>query len=140
MKPTKRNNVRAVKDEWLVFLYDEVLLYCENDNVDFSGYNLTTNPFLKPLQNREGFTIVNKMKEARLGQIDTIFFSPNGGKIKSFFTHLRNAIAHNRLFLNNDNKLIVEDQYQGWLTMYAEISSFEKLKKIITEIKKNYKK
>ena len=49
MKPTKRNNVRVLKEEWLNFLYDEVLLYCENDKTNVSGYNLTKNPFLKTL-------------------------------------------------------------------------------------------
>lgn len=140
MKPTKRNNVRGLKEEWLTFLYDEVLLYCENDKTDFSGYNLTKNPFLKKLQDKENFTIC-KMDKAIVGQADTFYYTYSSGKIQSFFTHLRNALAHNRIFIENVcDGIIIEDEYQGKLTMYAEITSFEKLKKIITEIKKHYKK
>ena len=49
MKLSKRKQNRVLKEDWLSFLYEEILLYCENDSVDFSGYNLNKNPFLTEL-------------------------------------------------------------------------------------------
>lgn len=140
MKPSKRKKTRTIREDCLTYLYDEVLMYCENDDFVFRGYNLNKNPFLKKLEDGEHFTFKCKMKEARIGQTDVFYFSRSGGKIKSFFIHLRNALAHNRIKMKADGiGITVEDEYNGQLTMYAEISSFVKLKTIITEIKKNYK-
>ena len=141
MKFSKRKQNRVIKEAWLIFLYEEVLLYCENDSVDFSGYNLKKNPFLAELQKKHQFSLIDKMKDVRKGQTDTFYFTNSKGKIESFFSHLRNALAHNRIFVNpNDLSFIIEDKSGNKLTMYAEISSFEKLKQIVTEIKKSYKK
>jgi hypothetical protein len=140
MKPSIRKHNRIIKDDWLTFLYEEVLLYCENDSVDFSGYNLNKNPFLTELQQKHQFSLIDKMKDVKKGQTDTFYFTNSKGKIESFFSHLRNALAHNRIFVNpNDLSFIIEDKSGEKLTMYAEVSSFEKLKQIVTEIKKNYK-
>lgn len=140
MKVTKRSAKRVIEPEWLNVLYDEVLLYCENDATDFSGYNLKKNPFLDKLQKDMDFAFVANMKEAKDGQRDTFYFSRSSGKIESWFKHLRNAIAHNRIFRFKDKEgLIIEDENNNQLTMYAEVSSFEKLKNIIQAIKKNYK-
>ena len=141
MKPSIRKHNRIIKDDWLTFLYEEVLLYCENDSVDFSGYNLNKNPFLTELQKKHHFSLIDKMKDVKKGQTDTFYFTNSKGKIESFFSHLRNALAHNRIFVNpNDLSFIIEDKSGEKLTMYAEVSSFEKLKQIVIEIKKNYKK
>lgn len=140
MNLTKRIANRTLDSDWLDVLYDEVLLYCENDMVDFSVYNLTKNPFLNKLQTDMKFALVANMKKAKTGQLDTFYFSRSGGKIESWFKHLRNTLAHNRIFKTSDGKgLIFEDEYKNHLTMYAEVSSFEKLKDIITAIKKNRK-
>lgn len=140
MNPTKRISNRNLDLKWLEVLYDEVLIYCENDTVDFSGYNLTKNPFLTKLQTDMNFALIANMKEAKVGQLDTFYFSRSGGKIESWFKHLRNALAHNRIFItSNDKRLILEDETKNHLSMYAEVSSFEKLKQIITSIKKNFK-
>lgn len=141
MKPSKRKQNRAIKEDWLSFLYEEVLLYCENDSVDFRGYNLNKNPFLTELQKKCQFSLNGEMKDVKKGQTDTFYFTNTKGKIESFFSHLRNALAHNRIFVNSiDLTFIIEDKSGNRLTMYAEVSSFEKLKLIVTEIKKNYKK
>ena len=131
---------RVIESECLSVLYDEVLLYCENDTTNFSGYNLKKNPFLDKLQKDMDFALVANMKEAKNGQLDTFYFSRSGGKIESWFKHLRNALAHNRIFITSNGKgLIFEDEAKNHLSMYAEVSSFEKLKDIITAIKKNCK-
>lgn len=57
MKFSKRKQNRVIKVAWLIFLYEEVLLYCENDSVDFSGYNLKKNPFLAELQKKTSIFI-----------------------------------------------------------------------------------
>ena len=140
MKPRNRNVHRVIDKDCLVFLYDEVLLYCENDTVSFSGYNQNNNPFLKQLESDLGFKFNSKMSEASKGQLDIFYFSCHTGKVKSWFKHLRNAVAHNRIFKSSDNDvIIIEDKYNDKLSMYAEITSFEKLKRIIKEIKKHYK-
>ena len=141
MKPQIRNEQRVIDKDCLEFLYDEVLIYCENDTVSFSGYNQTKNPFLKRLESDLGFKLNSKMSEASEGQLDIFYFSCNTGKIKSWFNHLRNAVAHNRIFKSSSDNdvIIIEDKYNDKLSMYAEISSFEKLKIIINEIKKHYK-
>lgn len=80
------------------------------------------------------------MHEAKEGQLDTFYYTCNSGKVISWFKHLRNAFAHNRIFKSSDNDvIIIEDKYNDKLSMYAEITSFEKLKRIIKEIKKHYK-
>ena len=58
MKLSKRTQNRVLKEDWLSFLYEEVLLYCENDSVDFSGYNLNKNPFLAELQKKHQFSLI----------------------------------------------------------------------------------
>ena len=119
MEILERKETKSIKAEWLEFLYDEVLVYYETDGRDFSGFHLDKNPFLANLS----------------------IFGVFGAKIESWFFHLRNAIAHNRIFTKaNEDTLILQDVKSGNLSMYAEIVSFEKLKEIITEIKKNYKK
>ena len=50
MTVTKRIVNRIVEPDLLDFLYDEVLSFCENDKIDFSGYNLNKNPFLNSLR------------------------------------------------------------------------------------------
>lgn len=141
MEPRKRTEKRVVKPDWLSFLYDEVLLYCENDDTDFSGYNLNTNRFLAKLEKELDFSLIGSTKEIEVGRKDVFYYSSSDGKIESWFKHLRNAIAHNRIFKLSDNdELILEDVFSNKITMYAEISSFDKLKQIISKIKENYKK
>lgn len=141
IKLIRRNNNRVIENEWLYFLYDEVLLYCETETDNFEGYNLNKNPFLNKLQDEIGFTLISKMNDAKVGQIDTFYYSKGYGKIEGFFRHLRNAIAHNRIFLKEDKVgLIIEDANNNQLTMYAEVSSFNKLQDIIKGIKRNKKR
>lgn len=143
MEPRKRIDKRVIEPEWLQYLYDEVLLYCENDDTDFSGYNLHTNRFLAKLQKELSFSLIDNTKNIEEGNKDVFYYSNSNGKIKieSWFIHLRNAIAHNRIFkLSDKDELILEDVNNNQITMYAEISSFDKLKQIITKIKENYKK
>jgi hypothetical protein len=136
MKPHKRTNKRSADEDYIKLLYDEILIYCENEDIDFSGYNQNTNPFLAELQNTIGFSIINDMKDAQTGKVDTFYYTASGGKVKSLFKHFRNALAHNRLFAKQGDKgIIIEDVYKGHLSMYAEVSSCEKLKNIISSIK-----
>lgn len=142
MEILERKETKSIKAEWLEFLYDEVLVYYETDGRDFSGFHLDKNPFLANLQKQLGFQLIDDMKNAQEGQENIFYFkNSKGAKIESWFFHLRNAIAHNRIFTKaNEDTLILQDVKSGNLSMYAEIVSFEKLKEIITEIKKNYKK
>ncbi len=137
----ERKETKNIKAEWLEFLYNEVLVYYETDGRDFSGFHLDKNPFLTNLQIQIGFQLVDDMKNAQEGQENVFYFkNSKGAKIESWFFHLRNAIAHNRIFTKaNEDSLILQDAKSGNLSMYAEIVSFEKLKEIISEIKKNYK-
>lgn len=141
MEIIERNGTKSIKAEWLEFLYDEVLVYYETDGRDFSGFHLDKNPFLDNLQNQLGFKLISSMDNAQEGQEDVFYFkNSKGSKIESWFFHMRNAIAHNRIFVDaNKDTLILQDAKSGNLSMYAEIASFEKLKEIIVDIKRNEK-
>ena len=139
---SKRTGERNIDSTRIDFLYEEVLLYYETDGRDFSGYNLNKNPFLTKLEDKLQFKLVDDMKKVQKGNPDFFYFKKSkDSKIESWSFHLRNAIAHNRIFKKKDSEaLILEDVFNSDLSMYAEVSSFEKLKSIITEIKKSYKK
>ena len=137
----ERKDAKSIEAEWLEFLYDEVLVYYETDGRDFSGFHLDKNPFLTNLQAQLGFQLIDDMKNVQEGHENVFYFkNSKGAKIESWFFHLRNAIAHNRIFVNTDDgSIILQDAKSGNLSMYGEIVSFEKLKDIITGIKNNYK-
>lgn len=138
MELIKRNKDRVLEPDMIEILYEEVLLYYENDDVNFDEFNLNKNPFLEKLQSKLGFIFIPDMKKAKAGNVDTFYFSNKSKRIKDWFYHLRNAFAHNRIFISSDGEmLIIQDQYQGKLTMYAEVSSFEKFVNIIRTIKSN---
>lgn len=136
MTPIRRNPQSVLLSSELRTLYDEVLLYYENDDTDFRCYNLNTNPFLSNLQEKKGFKLQSNMENVD-DTINTFYFTNSKNqKIKSWFFHLRNAFAHNRIFRNEgENIMKIEDVDRGRLTMIATISSFEKLVEIITSIK-----
>ncbi len=142
MEIIERKETKSIKAEWLEFLYDEVLVYYETDGRDFSGFHLDKNPFLDNIQNQIGFKLISNMNNAQEGQENVFYFkNSKGSKIESWFFHLRNAIAHNRMFVDaNNGHIILQDANSDNLSMYAEIVSYEKLKEIIVEIKRNYKK
>jgi len=142
MELFERKETKSIKAEWLEFLYDEVLVYYETDGRDFSGFHLDKNPFLDNLQNQLGFKLISNMNNVQEGQENVFYFkNTKGAKIESWFFHLRNAIAHNRIFVDaNNGHIILQDANSDNLSMYAEIASFEKLKEIVLEIKKNEKK
>lgn len=94
----KRTNKSVIGAEPLKFLYDEVVVYCENEITDYRGYNQNKNPFLNNLECTMGFSLVGDIKKVKNGDTDVFYFSCNGGKIECWFHHLRNAIAHNRIF------------------------------------------
>lgn len=135
--PRVTNSIFSSKE--IETLYNEVLLYYENDDIDFSGYNLNRNPFLNQLEEEKGFELQNSMENAETNTLDTFYYTDSFGKIKSLFFHLRNAFAHNRIFRRTGERTIkIEDTDGRRQTMSATISSFEKLIEIIQEIKKNY--
>lgn len=141
MEILERKETKSIKAEWLEFLYDEVLVYYETDGRDFSGFHLGKNPFLANLQKQLGFQLIDDMKNAQEGQENVFYFkNSKGAKIESWFFHLRNAIAHNRIFTKaNEDTLILQDAKSGILSMYAEVVSFEKLKEIVLDIKRSEK-
>ena len=137
----KRRGDRVIDDGWLKFFYEEILLYCQNDETDFEGYNLNKNPFIKKLESELGFELIDKMDAVVTGKPFSFYYSSSEGKIKSLFYHLRNAFSHNRIFyLKNEEGYVLEDVSKGKLSMYVEINSLEKFRNIIINIKKNYKK
>jgi len=140
MAATKRNPKSVLSSEEIEKLYNEVLLYYENDSTDFSGYNLKKNPFLKKLQEEKVFELKDNMKDSTDNTLDCFYYTNSQGtKIESWFFHLRNAFAHNRIFkVLNEDTIRLEDTDGKSLTMCATVSSFTKLIDIITDIKKNY--
>lgn len=141
MEIIKRNAAKNAMAGELEFLYDEIIVYYETDGRSYEGFHLDKNPFLKKLQVQLGFELIDDMKKAQEGQPNIFYFKKSKDtKIESWFFHLRNAIAHNRVFkVPQKGCIILEDVNSNQLSMYAEISSFAKLKEIITEIKNNYK-
>lgn len=152
MKASKRNTKRKLEKDKLIELYDEILVFCENEDTDFSVYDLSKNAFLSEIETKVGFKLEDDITLLDTTKIDTFYFTRSKNvKIKSWFYHLRNAIAHNRMFKEGDCDTIVledavpisEERIQNGekpeLSMYAKVSSFEKLKQIIICIKnKNY--
>ena len=122
-------------------LYKEVLLYFENDSTDFKGYNLNHNPFLKKLQEELDFELITDMGKAGDSALDKFYFTDcKKKKIKSFFFHLRNAFAHNRIFKEKDGEIKLQDINGNELTFCATVLSFEKLNNIIKRIKEHENK
>ena len=140
MEITRRTPQSILSSKEMETLYKEVLLYYENDEIDFRGYNLNQNPFLRRLQNEKGFELHSNMRGVEDNVHDTFYYTDSKrAKIASWFFHLRNAFAHNRIFRTPGEDIIrLEDTDGNRLTMWAKVSSFEKLLEIITEIKKNY--
>lgn len=148
MKVSKRSCSRVVESEWLDYLYDEVIIYYENDDVDFSVYYQNKNPFLQSLQQKIGFKLKDKLDDIGDDELNTFYFTDTeNSKVKSFFSHLRNSISHNRIFKSqNSDELRLEDASPlskkklkdgeiPEMSMYARIESFEKLKQIIKGVK-----
>ena len=148
MKASKRNTKRVLEQDKLIELYDELLVFCENEETDFGEYDLSKNNFLSEIETKLGFKLEDDITQIDKKAIDTFYFTLSKKvKIKSWFFHLRNTIAHNRIFtVDNENTLILEDSQPiseerirngeiPELSMYAKVSSFEKLKQIIICIK-----
>ena len=127
-----QHNPQNVLGDLATFLYKEVLLYCESD--DISGLSNDTNAkaydqFKKKNKielvynqgkNPAGFKKVSKNKEIYLDKNyadqdiqDKIIFTATQNKVfKSFFSHIRNAFAHNQIKIDGD-----------YLQMYDKLSS-----------------
>lgn len=74
MTPIRRNPQSVLLSSELRTLYDEVLLYYENDDTDFRCYNLNTNPFLSNLQEKKGFKLQSNMENVD-DTINTFYFT-----------------------------------------------------------------
>lgn len=103
------------------YLYKEVLLYCESDEINkLKGADITSNKFKNPIKGKilldykshiirlrgaksylNSSIVVRKLN-------DEILFITTGNKLASLIKHVRNAYAHNLVVIDkNDDKYVI---------------------------------
>ena len=122
-------------------MYRELLIPIENDNPDLKGYKIDGQPF-KAKKTEVGFDIDlhGNIKTGKDAVIDTFYCMQykNFSSVPSLLIRLRNAFAHNRIFLDEELSCIVledVDLYNNELKMHVRLSSVDRLLEIVSAIK-----
>lgn len=154
----KRKSINQLDDLLLKTLYEDVLLLCETEEklisnktkapqwVDFEKSNkvklVHNHEKAKGMfkTSKEGFLTIDS-KYAQQDISDTIIFTNTQNRVfSSLFSHIRNAFAHNQIFIGGEYITMYDrlNQKSPVFTMIAHVK-IEVLKELIETIK-NIKK
>ena len=140
-KKLTRKKQCVFNDEQIGRMYRELLIPIEIDNLDLKGYKIDGQPF-KAKKAEVGFDIDfhGDIKTGKDAVIDTFYCMQYKyfSSVPSLLIHLRNAFAHNRIFLDKElNSIILEDfdLRNNELKMHVRVSSVERLLEIVSAIK-----
>ena len=137
-KPLLRKSQSCLNDDEIARLYKCILVSVENDNPKLNGYKKDS-PKMKKVKTDLGFDFGNRneIKTDANARDNTFYFKHYNGhsNIPSLFLRIRDAFSHNRIFKDDTGNIVLEDCNNGKLTMYARISSIDKLIDIINGIK-----
>ena len=103
------------------YLYKDVLLYCESDNINkLKGADITSKKFQIPIKGEILLDYKSHIVRSRgaksyldssivVGNLNNeILFIPTGNKLVSLIKHIRNAYAHNLVIIDlNDAKYVI---------------------------------
>lgn len=146
MNAKERTSEKVLKPSEIADFYNEVLLHCEQDTFLAIPYDKRHKEYKKAKKDLE-FDIKKTLKN--LDQENkaktNVFYFNSDTNLRQLFSHVRNAFAHNRIFICN-GEIVLEDvekvspknQKKGKkpnLTMYARFSSYSRLMEIIKAIK-----
>ncbi|GEM_PF-1635935 len=136
-----RNQQCVFNDEHIGRMYRELLIPIENDKLDLKGYKIDGQPF-KTKKTEVGFDIDfhGDIKTGKDAAIDTFYCIKYKGfsSVPSLLIRLRNAFAHNRVFLDKELSCIVledVDFKNNELAMHVRLSSIDRLLEIVSAIK-----
>ncbi len=120
-------------------LYCELVLYCENDESKGICYDMRRKPFCD-IKRKYGLSFEYDLKMLKNTEIKTnVFYFNSRIDVVKWFSHLRNAFAHNRIFIDKKNCIIIQDVIKRKgipkLTMHAKIDSMLTLQNMIKDIK-----
>lgn len=131
----------AFNDEQIGRMYKELLVPIESDNVNLKGYKIDGQPF-NAKKAELGFDIDFRgdIKTGKDAAIDTFYCIKYKGfsSVPSLLIRLRNAFAHNRVFLDKELSCIVledVDFKKNELAMHVRLSSVDRLLEIVSAIK-----
>lgn len=135
----QRSEQSVLSTEEVSFLYQEILLFVENDKKSTKGFKVDSKAMKNAM--KEGgfrFDYHKALKDVKEhNEVNIFSFSNNkNSTLSSFFVHLRNSFAHNYISKDSQGKIIFRDYFGNRLSCYVRVESFEKFKQIINSIKK----
>lgn len=155
-----RRTTNKLMHSHLVFFYENFVIRCENDESPLKYFYINSKE-VKKLKKELKFYIT-PIKPVKGLSLDTlpktnefVFINDKNSAIASLLYHIRNVFVHNRIYVNSNGEIELIDVIPPkkmkkkeleklWakgekrpnprITMYAKISSFIKLKKILLGI------
>ena len=113
--PRSNNHIGEIAD----YLYKEVLLYCESDEIaKLKGANITSNSLTKSINGRimldyNSHVVRSLGKKPHLSNSinlqklnNEIHFTTTGNKLISLMEHIRNSFAHNLVVIDNNDVVL----------------------------------
>lgn len=139
-----RRATNKLKPSQLKFFYENFVIRCENDERTLKYFYINSKE-VKKLKRELNF-VITPIKPTKGLSIDIlpqcnefVFINDKNSAIASLLSHVRNVFAHNRIYLSGSGEIELIDvippkgkkRQTARITMYAKISSFSKLEKIL---------